>query len=129
MRLTSISSLILATTLLASPVVWSADPVGASTKTMAEIMMSVRHYPSDADKEILKKISADAASSAYEKTIATAILNLNHAAADADKAKLDAITKDAAAPEQIKVLAGIVLNLNHKPSEADTAKLKQVAGK
>lgn len=113
--------------LFAAPAVFAADVSDATTKAMAEIMINVRHYPSDADKEKLKKIAADTAIPAHERNIATAILNLQHHPTDADKAKLDAIAKDASAPQPVKDLAGIVAGLNHKPSDADVAKLKAIA--
>ena len=88
-----------ASALLAGPTAFAADVSDANTKVMAEIMINVRHYASDADKEKLKKIAADTAASAHERAIATAILNLNHTVAAPDKAKLEAIAKDAAAPQ------------------------------
>ena len=116
-----------ASALVGVPTVIAADVSDATTKTMAEIMINVRHYASDADKEKLKKISADTAVPEHERAIATAILNLEHHAGDTDKAKLDAIIKDAAAPQPVKDLASVVAGINHKPSEADVAKLKAIA--
>jgi len=118
---------LLASALVTVPALFAADVSDATTKALAEIMINVRHYASDVDKEKLKKIAADTAVPAHERAIATAILNLEHHAADADKAKLDAIIKDAAAPQSVKDLASVVASLNHKPSDADVAKLKAIA--
>jgi hypothetical protein len=122
------STLIFSLSLLAIPNVFAGDEkVSAMTRTMAEIMIYLRHYPSDADKEKLKKVAADTTASAHEKTIAQALLNLDHKPVDADRPRLEAITKDAAAPAAVKSLASILLSLNHKPTGADTEKLKQIA--
>lgn len=118
---------ILSLSLLASPSAFAADQVSGATRTMAEIMIGLHHYPSDAEKDKLKKLAAEASTSADEKIIAQALLNLKHQPAAADKPKLAAITKDAAAPAAVKSLAKILLNLNHQPSDADAAELKQIA--
>jgi len=47
-------------------------------------MISLRHYPSAADKDKLKKVFAEDSTSVHEKTIAQALLNLNHKPAAAD---------------------------------------------
>ena len=113
--------------LVATPNVFAADEkIGAATRTMAKIMISLNHYPSDADKDQLRKVVMEATTSAQEKTIAQALLNLNHKPADADKPKLEAITKDAATPAAVKSLASILLSLNHKPTDSDAAKLKKI---
>lgn len=112
--------------LFSAPNVFAADKASAATRTMAEIMIGLHHYPNDADKDTLKKLTGEAATTGDEKIIAQALLNLKHQPADADKPKLDAITKDAAAPAAVKSLASILLKLNHQPSDADITALKQL---
>lgn len=97
-----------------------------SIKTMAQIMINLNHFPSDSDKEVLRKITLDSATSQNEKTLASAMINLQHAASDADKQKLSAIIKDRAASENERNLAEIIYNLNHKPSSADKEQLKKM---
>ena len=101
---------------------------GAATKTMAGIMVNLNHYPSDSDKETLKKLISDGSTTDAEKTIATAMINLEHAATSADKEKLNKVMSNDAVPGPTRVLAEIVHNLNHKPSSSDKKKLKEIMG-
>jgi len=95
-------------------------------KKMAEIMLKLNHYPSDAEKETLKQITLNSSSSKDEKTVATAMINLQHQATAEDKKKLSEIMNDKSAPEDIRTLATIVHNVNHHPSDEDKEKLKKL---
>jgi hypothetical protein len=119
---------ILSLSILTIPGAFAADDkASAATRTMAEIMIGLNHYPSDAEKDKLNKLAGEATTTADEKTIAHALVNLKHKADAADVPKLEAVTKDAAAPAAVKSLASILLSLSHHPSDADIAKLKQIA--
>src|SRR3989304_2331590 len=85
--------------LLAIPNVFAADDkVSTATRTMAEIMISLRHYPSDADKDKLKKVAAEATTSANEKSETACFLSVYQFLFQLDSPNFPAITKDAATP-------------------------------
>ncbi|WP_455221028.1 hypothetical protein, partial [Kaarinaea lacus] len=109
-----VTGLIFCLSLLATQVLLAA--ASEATKTMAGIMMGLNHYPSDAEKETLKKLINEGSTTDAEKTIATAMINLEHSATAEDKKKLGKVTGDNSVPEPTRTLAGIVSNLNHKPS-------------
>lgn len=90
---------------------------------MAEIMHRLKHYPSPAGKDVLKKILSNRSTSENEKVIAMAILNLEHSVASSDKAGLNKILKSNSS-QQEQDFASIILKLDHRPSAADKAKLK-----
>lgn len=103
-----------------------ASPVQAgeqeSLKNMANIMMHLNHFPSDAEKKQLSSI-ADSTKSAGIKVIANAMINLQHSASAADKKRLQAVIDDENTPENVKTLASIVQSINHKPTRDDKQKL------
>lgn len=96
-----------------------------NVETMAGIVMSMNHFPGDAEKNTLNQIATTAQNDA-EKTIATAILNIKHAPAPADKAKLELIAADPNAAAAVRDLASIIADFNHKATEADIARLKHI---
>lgn len=97
-----------------------------ATKTMAQILINLNHYPSDGEKKQLEKIVSLTSTTKQEKVVATAMINLEHTATAADKKQLSKVMDDGAAPEDVRTLASIVYNLNHKPSSADKAKLEKM---
>src|SRR5687768_6733819 len=90
-----------------------------AVQTIAAILETFNHFPSEADKGAVREIAGEEISTADEKTIAKALLNVQHKVADEDKPKLEAIVNDGKASQSAKTLASIILNLNHTPSEAD----------
>jgi hypothetical protein len=104
----------------------SAQAASPAVREMAGIMMHLNHYPSDAEKDRLKVIAADAGSTGQERVIATAIQNLEHQVAAADAAKLKQVAGDMSASTEVRELASIVLSINHRPSGADKKKLKMM---
>lgn len=95
-----------------------------AVQTIAAILETFNHFPSDADKGALREVAWEEISTADEKTIAKVLLNVQHKVTDADKPKLEAIVNDDKASQSAKTLASIILNLNHTPSKADKEKLK-----
>ena len=95
-------------------------------KEMATIMLNLHHFPSAADKETLRDIAINSASSKYEKTMANAMIHLEHSATAEDKEKLSEIIKDNSAPEDVRTLATIIRDVNHMPSEEDKEKLQKL---
>jgi len=95
--------------------------------TMAGIVLSLQHFPSDADKAALAAIVEGDASEA-EKTVARAIAGIQHKVSAADKAALDAIAADEAQGDGIRTLAAVVAGLNHVPGADAKAALAELAG-
>jgi hypothetical protein len=96
----------------------------SAVQTMATILLHFQHFPSDADKESLQRITADKSTTPDERTVAQALMRVQHTAAAADKPKLEAILEDDKASSPVKTLASVVLNLKHMPSESDMEKLQ-----
>jgi hypothetical protein len=96
-------------------------------QTMATILLHLQHFPSDADKQLLKQITEDKSATKEERTVAQALMDVRHTAAAADRPKLEAIVKDDKAASSVKTLASTILNLKHMPSESDKEKLKALA--
>ncbi|MCF6336329.1 MAG: hypothetical protein L3J84_00045 [Gammaproteobacteria bacterium] len=116
---------IVALGLLSSVAVFAgSDHEKSATYQIAEIMHRLKHYPSPAGKEVLKKITQAASTTENERTIATAMLNLQHKVVSSDIPKLEAVIADKKATAHERELAGIVLSLDHRPTQQDKAKLK-----
>ena len=109
------------------PVTQLAFADDAAVAKMAQIVMSLKHFPSDADKESLSMIINGSDSSEAEVAVAAAIANIEHKVSAADKEKLSAIVADESASAQLRDVASVVLSLNHVPSESDVAKLAKIS--
>ncbi|MDH4276019.1 MAG: hypothetical protein OEW08_13375, partial [Gammaproteobacteria bacterium] len=83
----------------------AAHAADAQLQAMAGMVLTINHYPDDAQKGALQKIVNDANATSANRALAGALLHMQHAVADADKQKLKAIMDDKAAPEQAKQLA------------------------
>lgn len=98
-----------------------------AVQTMAGILVKLNHFPSDTEKQDLKKILDDKATTAHERVVAQALLNVQHKVTSEDKPKLEAVIKDKSAPDGVKTLAAVIVGLNHTPSDAEKEKLKKLA--
>jgi hypothetical protein len=98
-----------------------------AVQTMAGILATLNHFPSDAEKEQLKKIVADKGTTEHERIVAQALLNVEHKVSGEDRPKLEGVVKDKTAPEGVRTLAQVILNLNHTPTDAEKAELKKLA--
>ena len=87
-------------------------------RDIAEIVASINHFPSDADKSRLAAIAADETIAQDLRTMATTVANINHSASAEGKAAMAEI-QTGEAPDVGKTLAGIIASLNHIPSDAD----------
>ena len=95
--------------------------------TMAGVVLSLQHFPSDAAKGTLAAI-ADGDASDGEKIVATAIAGIQHKVSAGDKAALEAISADESQPADLRRLAGIIAALNHAPSADAKAALMELSG-
>jgi len=93
---------------------------------MANIVINLKHFPSDSDKAALAVI-AESESGDTVKAIALAIANISHKVTDADKATLDAIIANDDVSAALRELAGVVGNLTHLPSADAVATLQGLA--
>jgi hypothetical protein len=95
-------------------------------KTIAGILVNLNHFPSEAEKETLRDIVNDAASTDHVKTLATAMMNLKHYPTKADKTHLGNIMNDASANGDVREIAVILYNLSHKPTTSEKGKLMKM---
>lgn len=104
-------------------------PAAVNTKAirkMAQIMLQLKHYPSESDKKMLQDISLNTANADDERIIATALMNLHHQVHSADRPRLKAIVNDDATSSPAKTLATIMLNLDHTLSSVDRETLEEL---
>ena len=99
----------------------------AHVRTMAGILATLNHYPSDAEKKSLQAIVDDKTAGANEKTLAQALINVQHTVSPADKPKVEAVVKDATASASLKTLASVLVGLNHTASAAEKDTLAKLA--
>ena len=125
MRFNTILSAIVFFAILPSAQLSMADD--SAIGTMAKIMISLKHFPSDSDKQMLTAIGKSSDSSEAEIAVAAAIANIEHQATAADKEKLSAIVADESTPAELRNLASIILNTMHSPSASEIAKLEKIA--
>jgi len=94
---------------------------------MAGIVLTLQHFPSDADKETLAGI-ANGDGSAEEKAVASAIAGIQHKVTASDQTALQAIAADEKQPADLRELASIVAGINHVPGADAKAELAKLAG-
>jgi hypothetical protein len=97
-----------------------------AVQTSAKILLTLNHFPSDAEKKTLQAIVDDKTTTAPERTVAQALINVVHTVTAGDKPKLEALVKAKETPESVRTLANVILTLNHTPSAADKEKLKKL---
>ena len=102
------------------------NPNGDALKQIADIVASINHFPSDADKATLMAISGNASLADGVRAMASAVHNISHAANAEDKAAMAGIQANAEAPDRAKALAGIIASVNHMASADDKATLAQL---
>ena len=97
-----------------------------AVQTMAKVLLSLNHFPSDAEKQTLKQIADDKATTAQERVLLSALASIQHTLSAGEKAKVEALLKDPAATEGVKTIATVLSKLNHMASDADKAALKKL---
>jgi DNA gyrase inhibitor GyrI len=98
----------------------------AAAKQIADIVASINHYPSDADKMALNAIIQDSSLSGGIHAMASAVVNIEHGANAEGKTAMAALQANAEAPDRAKALAGIIASLNHTASADAKAELAQL---
>lgn len=123
-RLLFVAALILLGVSAAAPLVAQESK---AVKTMAGILMTVNHFPTDEQKKTLQAVSAEAATTAQEKVLIQALLTMQHSVAEAEKTKVQAVVKDQAASAGARAVAGVLERFLHMANEADKAALKKLS--
>ena len=103
-----------------------AQDAGGAIKQIADIVVSINHFPSDADKAALADIAGNDALPEGLRNMATAVSNISHAASAEGKAMMASIQASDTAPDRAKSLAGIIASLNHMPSDEAKATLAEL---
>ncbi|HIF74997.1 MAG TPA: hypothetical protein EYG31_05700 [Porticoccaceae bacterium] len=103
-----------------------AQDAGGAIKQIADIVVSINHFPSDADKAALADIAGNDALPENLRNMATAVSNISHAASAEGKAMMASIQANGEAPDRAKSLAGIIASLNHMPSDEAKATLAEL---
>ena len=98
-----------------------------ATRTMADIIISLKHFPSDEDKQELTAIINSDDSSEYEIAVATAISKFQHSVTAADKDKLNSIIADTSTPHGLRTVVSALTRIKHSPSQSDIEKLQEIA--
>ena len=99
----------------------------AAVKSMASILVTINHFPNDADKKTLTTLASQTSTTEQEKVLIQAMLGMQHSVAAADKPKVEAVAKDAKASAGVKQIATILASFLHTASDADKAALKKLA--
>lgn len=97
-----------------SPVALADD--ASALRTITNVLLTLNHFPSDADKTALMAVANDESNSRAYRVVATAVHNFQHAATDSDKEALTAIMANARTTQAARELSRIVLELNHTAS-------------
>ena len=103
-----------------------AQDAGGAIKQIADIVASINHFPSDADKAALADIAGNDVLPEGLRNMATAVSNISHAASAEGKAMMAGIQANGEAPDRAKSLAGIIASLNHMPSDEAKATLAEL---
>jgi len=119
--------------LLVLPVLlWAVAPValagGSAISTMAGIMMHLKHYPGNSERQTLANIIHDDHATAGEKTLAGALMHMRHSVQGSDAAALRSLASDKQASQGERELADILLGINHHPSSSDMRRLQSLSG-
>lgn len=91
----------------------------AEQAQMADILISLNHYPDDQEKTTLQSLAKNSSLSDAERTIARALARVEHFPTDEDKKALKTIVGNDGLPKAVRELARITRNLEHKVTQED----------
>ena len=103
-----------------------AQDTAGAIKDVADIVASINHFPSDADKARLMAISGNDSLFEGIRAMATAVSNISHAANADGKAAMAALQAQDQIPDRAKALAGIIGSFNHMASDEGKATLAEL---
>ena len=93
---------------------------------MADIMISLEHFPTSGDQKELQSVMDSDSSTEQEKIIANAIMNVQHQTTAEDQQKLQKIIDGTAPTSTVSTLASIVQSFSHGISKTDKRKLQTI---
>ncbi len=93
---------------------------------MADIMISLEHFPTSGDQKKLQSVMDSGSSTEQEKIIANAIMNVQHQTTAEDQQKLQKIIDGTAPTSTVSTLASIVQSFSHGISKTDKRKLQTI---
>ena len=93
-----------------------AQDAGSALKEISDIVVSLNHFPSDADKAKLMVIADNDSLPQGVRDMATAISSFAHSANAEGKEAMARIIASDQAPDRAKTLAGVIADLNHTAS-------------
>lgn len=103
-----------------------SDPNAAAVKQIADIVVGLNHFPSDADIATLDGIIANGELAQGVRDMANTVANIEHSANEEGRGAMEAIQTSSQAPDRAKVLAGIIANFSHGASDDSKAQLVQL---
>ncbi len=92
-------------------------------KQVADIVVSMNHFPSDDDKAALATIAANEELPQGLRDMATTITNIEHQPNEEGKAAMARIQESEEAPDRAKTLAGMIASFNHMLNDEQKATL------
>ncbi|MCH8264819.1 MAG: hypothetical protein IIC10_05415 [Proteobacteria bacterium] len=102
------------------------DANGLAVKQIADIVVGLNHFPSDADMATLDEIIANGELAQGVRDMADTVANIEHSANEEGRGAMEAIQANSQAPDRAKVLAGIIANFSHGASDDSKAQLAQL---
>jgi hypothetical protein len=96
--------------------------------TLARILLTMQHFPSDEQKATLEGIAADEQVDKDLRIIAGAMSNIQHQVPEEERAVLQAIAGDPAASDAAKTLASAALAFKHQLPAGNRAALEALSG-
>ena len=86
------------------------DANGLAVKQIADIVVGLNHFPSDADIATLIGIIADGELAQGVRDMANTVANIEHSANEEGRGAMEAIQANSQAPDRAKVLAGMIIS-------------------
>ncbi len=102
------------------------NPNATAVKKIADIVVGLSHFPSEADLATLDEIMGNDELAQGIRDMANTVANIEHSANEEGKGAMEAIQADAQVPERAKVLAGIIANFSHGASDDAKNQLVQL---
>ena len=99
---------------------------GNTIRTIDELIMNLKHYPSDRDKQLLQRVIDNSETSPGEKMLAETLIRMRNRVKGVDAAKLTEFRNDTSAPDKERELADILLRISHQPSSAHHQRLEKL---
>ncbi len=103
----------------------ASTPPDSALHSIARIMITLNHFPSDKEKQELQAIIDSESATDGERTLASALMVMQHQVSRSDRGKLQQLKDDESADGIERELAEILMNINHQPSPRDRDRLRR----